>query len=315
MQPSNAPAVALQKPQHIISMATASILVDVDINVWTATKQDRALSDEVTTAKHASDKAARVVKNLLVGSVSHKDVLNFRQTVYNWMQRCTYDWSRNQRALPHVNLPRFQKEYAELEAEFYRRVDTFCNEYPTLVSNMAFKMSGQGDMFNRADYPDVSEVRNKFNMRLITSEVPLGDFRCQIAQDLADDLFKHYSSQTERIVQDILKQQTSQLVEVMESISHCCENEEVTDKDGNAKVKRRKIYDTTVQRAIQLCETFQSFNPTGDATLEKARAALARTLSGTPIESLRESDAVRSRVKDDIDNILSLFNPTPATSQ
>ena len=35
----------LQQPNHIVSLATSSVLVSVDVNVWTATKQDKGISD------------------------------------------------------------------------------------------------------------------------------------------------------------------------------------------------------------------------------------------------------------------------------
>ena len=47
----------LQQPNQVISLATSALIVSVDVNVWTATKQDRAISDEVTSAKNASSEA------------------------------------------------------------------------------------------------------------------------------------------------------------------------------------------------------------------------------------------------------------------
>ena len=43
----------LEKPSHLISLASSGFLVSLDVNVWSATKQDRGISNEVTTAKHA----------------------------------------------------------------------------------------------------------------------------------------------------------------------------------------------------------------------------------------------------------------------
>jgi hypothetical protein len=45
----------MQQPNHIISLATSAVLVSVDVNVWSATKQDRGISDEVTHAKKADE--------------------------------------------------------------------------------------------------------------------------------------------------------------------------------------------------------------------------------------------------------------------
>ena len=52
----------LKQPEHIVSLATSSMLVSVDVNVWTATKQDRGISDEVTTMKKAELGTAKVTK-------------------------------------------------------------------------------------------------------------------------------------------------------------------------------------------------------------------------------------------------------------
>ena len=77
----------MQQPSHIISLATSAILVSVDVNVWSATKQDRTISDEVTHAKKADSSAGRFVKNLLADDLFHKRVSNYRQTIYNWLNQ------------------------------------------------------------------------------------------------------------------------------------------------------------------------------------------------------------------------------------
>lgn len=294
----------LSKPEHIVSLATSCVLVNVDVRVWTATMQDSEISDEVTTAKKADRDSGKFVKHLLAKNNEHKRVLNYRQTVYNWMQRRTYDWAGSQRILPVVELPRFMAEMNKHKAEFTRLVDDFIKAYPTIVSNMAFV---QGDMFKREDYPTVNEVYRKFSIDIYTAEVPTGDFRCQISNDLATDLQVHYERQARGLVDDILNKQKVQLIEVMQSLSHCCETETVVGENGEMKVKRRKLYDTTLQRAIELCNTFAEFNLTRDSSLEEARTNLLRILDGVTIDQLRESDTKRVVVKEGVDDILSKF--------
>ena len=70
----------LNKPQHITSLATSGLLVSVEVNVWSATKQDRAISNEVTIAKKADSNAGRFVKNLLANSPDHKALLTICRT-------------------------------------------------------------------------------------------------------------------------------------------------------------------------------------------------------------------------------------------
>jgi predicted house-cleaning noncanonical NTP pyrophosphatase (MazG superfamily) len=173
---------------------------------------------------------------------------------------------------------------------------------------MAF---AQGDMFNRDDYPDPEQVRAKFGINLYVSEVPSHDFRCQISNDIASDLKNQYEKQAGEIVQNVLSEQITRITEVMESISHCCGIQEFTDtKTGETKTKKRKIYDTTIEKAKDLCKTFQGFRPINNEQSNKLLEVVKRlssALNGVDSETLRDSDTVRDKVKNDVDDILSKF--------
>jgi hypothetical protein len=137
----------------------------------------------------------------------------------------------------------------------------------------------------------------------------MSDWRCGIASDIAEDLFATYSKQAEQIVSHVMVEQQSRFIEVMKSISHCCGVEEtgIDDNTGETKVKKRKIYDSTIQKAKEMCNSFKQFNLTGNAELEDARASLESALMGVDAELIRDSDAVRANVKGDVDSILSKF--------
>jgi len=303
---SSSNEVQLQNPNHVISLATSAVLVSAEVSVWSATKQDRIISNEVTTAKKADHSAGRYVKNLLADDPTHKQLLNYRQTVYNWLRRSTYDRNGSLRLLPVVNLPKFKTEFHHHEKAYFALRDAFLDKYPTIVSNMAFK---QGDMFDRSEYPDVTQIKDKFRIRLYVAEVPTSDYRCSIAQDLAEDLKTTYQRQVnDEIVPQVMQEIASQFVEVMESISHCCGVDEIgTSADGEVKTKKRKIYDTTIEKARSLCDTFRGFNLTNDAELAKMSESLKNVLSDVVAEDLRESDAVRDSVKKGVDDILMKF--------
>ena len=297
----------LHKPDHLISLASSAVLVSVDVNVWSATKQDRVISNEVTASKNADKSAGRYVKNLLADHPRHKAIVNYRQTIYNWVKRRTYRWNNSQDLLPSVDMPKFKAEYHAHQAAFNTLLGDFILAYDSIVSDMAFK---QGDMFDRNDYPAKEQLVSKFGVQLFVSEVPMSDFRCGIASDIAEDLFATYSQQAQEIVSHVMVEQQSRFIEVMKSISHCCGVDDVgiDDNTGETKTKKRKIYDTTILKAKEMCDTFKGFNLSGDPELEQARASLERALSGVTAEDIRESDAVRHAVKEDIDDILGKFS-------
>lgn len=297
--------IQLESPNHVISLATSAVLVNAEVSVWSATKQDRVISNEVTTAKKADHSAGRYVKNLLADDPTHKQLLNYRQTVYNWLRRNTYDWSGSLRLLPVINLPKFKAEFHQHEKSYFALRDAFLDKYPTIVSNMAFK---QGDMFNRNEYPSVDQIKDKFRIRLYVAEVPTSDYRCAIADDLAEDLKLTYQKQiNDEIVPQVMADIASQFAEVMESISHCCGYDEISSVDGEVKTKKRKIYEGTIEKARALCDTFRGFNLTNDARMAEASESLKNVLNGVDADSLRESDAVRESVKSGVDDILSKF--------
>jgi hypothetical protein len=260
----------------------------------------------VTTAKKADHSAGRYVKNLLADDPTHKQLLNYRQTVYNWLRRSTYDWSGSLRLLPVINLPKFKAEFHQHEKSYFALRDAFLDKYPTIVSNMAFK---QGDMFDRSEYPSVDQIKDKFRIRLYVAEVPTSDYRCSIAEDLAEDLKLTYQKQiNDEIVPQVMADIASQFIEVMESISHCCGVDEISSSStGEVKTKKRKIYDTTIEKARGLCETFREFNLTNDADLEKASVSLENVLRGVGADDIRESDAVRESVRKGVDDILTKY--------
>jgi hypothetical protein len=293
----------LAKPSNVISLATSSMLVRVEVNVWSATKQDREISNEVTHAKKADASAGRFVKNLLANDPYHKNVSNYRQTIYNWLQRTTYDWNKAQGILPSVDIERFMAEYKQHEDNFNALLEDFLTRYESIKSDMAFK---QGDMFNVEDYPSVEEVRSKFGVRLYVSEVPKQDFRCAIAQDIADDLHSQYQEQLNGIIQNVARQQAERLSEVLTSISYCCGYDEV-EKNGEIKTKKRKIYDSTIEKAKELAKQIQEFNVMGDERLTDAAYKLEEALTGMSAERIRDSEAARARVKDEVEDIMGKF--------
>lgn len=293
----------LKKPQHIISLATGGILLRAKVTVHTFTKQDRQISDEVTSAKKASRSAGRYTKQLFADVPELRALLNDRQTWYNFVQRVTYPWDGEWGYLPVSRIAQVMAEIEQRKTASAELLEKFIHVMPQAISNEAF---AQGDMFNRDDYPDPDTVRSKFKVIVQTMNVPEGDYRVEIATHLADDLQKNFEQQTRDIIGEIHSKQQEQLLKVLQSLSYCCDTETVQE-DGEIKVKRRKLYESTLTDAMELCNTFAEFNLTNDTKLEEASRSLLKVLDGVTVEQLRNSDTKRVVVKEGVDDILSKF--------
>ena len=294
----------LTAPQHITSLATSAILVRVEMRTTTLSSTDETVSAEITNAKKADRDSGSFVNKLVGNNAHHRAVMAHRASIKNWLDSRCYEWGGSYYLLPVDLIPKFMKEYDEREGAFYTDVDAFMQEYPTIVGSMAFK---RGDLFNRDDYPTVDQLRAKFSMRLYRQEVPTGDFRVTVADDLAADLKNHYEIQTNDMIKEIGETQSKALRDYMTRLSHSCTVSMSEDKDGQPKVKRNRLHESTIEQALELCDTISKFNPTQDPQLEQARASLAALLQGINIDVLKASDAMRSQTKTEIDDILSKF--------
>ena len=295
----------LQQPEHIVSLATSSMLVSVDVNVWTATKQDKGISDEVTTMKKADLGTAKVTKYLFARNPKHHRIVKLRQLIHKWLKQSTYRWNNAQDLLPTVDLEKFKEEYEKYESEFTTAVEDFLENYQTLVSDEKFK---QGDMFDENDYPSIEVLRQKFKMRLYVAEVPSHDFRCQVSQDTADDLRVEYQQQANDIVNKVLTQQKVRIVDFLSRLSSNIDEDEKVDKNGNTTYKKKPIKRKLVNEIRDWVKTTKDFNPSNDSNLSNVANDIEKVMSGVSTDLLRDSDSTRAEVKQGIDDILSKFN-------
>ena len=295
----------LQQPEHIVSLATSSMLVSVDVNVWTATKQDRGISDEVTTMKKAELGTAKVTKYLFAKNPKHHRIVKLRQLILKWLRHSTYRWNNAQDLLPTVDLEKFKAEYDKYESEFNTAVEDFLENYQTLVSDEAFK---QGDMFDKNDYPSIETLRQKFNMRLYVAEVPSQDFRCQVSQDTADDLKAEYQQQANDIVDKVLAKQKVRIVDFLSRLSSNIDEDKKVDENGNTTYKKKPIKEKLVNEIKDWVKTTKDFNPSNDINLSNVANDIEKVMSGVSTDLLRDSDSTRAEVKQGIDDILSKFN-------
>jgi hypothetical protein len=298
----------LAQPKHLISLSTSAHLVHVQVKTWTATSQNKAISQEVTAAKNASSDAGRFTQNLLNNAPQHRALMNHRQTVNNWLQRITYDWAGDWRILPAYRIEEFARGYTKMEQEYDMLKNEFFNVYPSLISDAAFK---QGDMFDRTLYPEIEELMHRFTMKKFITEVPQSDFRASISSVIAEDLKNHYESQVNSVVQQMMDDMKGQLVSHAMRLRNSCEE---AHSDEGKKVKRKRIYESTFDNVRSMVSLLDKFNITQDPELEDARRKLEATLQDMSLDDLRESAAARAEVRDGLGDILEMFGALGAAT-
>ena len=303
----------LKTPSHVISLATSGMLVSTDINVWSGTKQDRGIAEEVTTDKQAHSKACKVVKNLCANFKEHEKVKNYRQTIYNWLTETTYSWNKGQRYLFTANVEAFMEKWTEHQQEFEKLVSEMLRAYPNHIQTQKAKLTGQGYMFNENDYPPKDWIKQRMGCELFISEVPESDPRCTIAFDLARDIKEANQRQARQHISNILNEQETRLKDVMESIRYVLLDPKISiAKDGSKKYSHRRVHGATLDKARELCQTYsESLISDRSGTQTKIKSAvklLDKALHGVTTEHLRNSEVVREKVGNEVKDIMSKFD-------
>jgi hypothetical protein len=290
----------LTAPKSHTSLASSGILANVRMTTTTLSVADKSVSDEICAQKKADDDSGVFLHKLIGKNKHHQAVMSYRATLDNWIKNIGYEWGGGWYIIPTVLYPAFRAQFDAHLTEFNSRLDAFIAEYPQILSNIAFK---QGDLFDRSKYPDSNHLRSRFSLALKTMPVPENDWRVQVSADQAKDLHEHHDRQHTETMIEIGRAQSEKLKDYMQRIAKACTVE--TDAEGN--VKRGRLYETTIEQALELCDTIASFNPIRDLQLEDARVELANILSNISIPALKESNSLRSATKQNIDSILSKF--------
>ena len=285
----------------------SSMLVDLNISVWTGRKQDKRVSDEIDAAKSTKTRAGNYHKKLLAGTAKLDVVQKLVSTIRIWHYSQTLPWSDGgSRLLPMKNFFDYKATLADFEIQFTDAVDAFLADYPTLVSAAAFQL---GDLFDSSEYPDAEKLRDKFKFRYVFLPVPeVGDFRIDVNEQHKAELVQQYESFYQNKLSEAMQEAWDRLHECLSKMSEKLANADSPrlTKDGDENYTQI-FRDSLVTNAVELCELLTKLNVTNDPKLENVRKNLESTIAGVSAKELREDDDLRLGVKAEVDKILSMF--------
>lgn len=282
--------------ENVAKLTSSALVVTLNLSVWTGRKLDKQVSREIDSEKHTKVPAGNYHKNLFAGVKSLEAIGKKANEVRTWHYFQTQPWGDNgDRLLNAALFLEYKQDLEEHEHQFEILVNNFLVEYPNLISQAAFTL---GDLFDRRDYPDVDELRSKFDFKYTFSPMPTsGDFRIDINQQGLEELQAMYDRALE---EKAVKAKTDTLVKVSELLHRMSDRLEDTE-DGKNKIFRNSLVDNI----LDMCGMLHHFNIDDDPKMVALKARLEALLKGVDAESLRESDALRKNVKASVDSIIT----------
>ena len=282
-----------------VSISSSAMLVDLSISTWTARKLDKNVTNEVNTSKQASQQASRVNKNLLPGVEQLDDIVKHASMVRNWVSARTLPWSDyGPRLITTDRFFEFKQELDEHERVFNEKVQAFLDVYPTLISMQAFKL---GTMFDREEYPDVTEIADKFRFNVAYLPIPeTGDFRVDIGHEAMEEVRQQYEREYEQRLENAMNDVRSRILDSLKHLS-----ERFTDKDdGTRKRFRNNILDSFAETIASV----RQLNLTKDQAIEAMADEAEKVIQGVEVDDLKENKDVRDDVRARVDSVLDAFS-------
>lgn len=263
-----------------MSIADNTMVVNLQISMWSGYKLDRGMTHKVTTEAHAAADAARVNKHL-VPKETLKEIVSAAGALRTHFYEHTLPWGDNgDRLLPRLSYMEFVQAHGQLCQDFDSAVDAFINQkYLAARDQAEFRM---GQMFKPDDYPEAEQLRRRFSVNLDVHGVPTGrDFRVDMDQLTLDTIRQQIEAKNDERVGVAMRDVWERLATV---INH------FADRMSSDAVFR----DSTVHNLEELVDLLPALNVTGDPTLEQIRRDISDSLVGYTPKELRKDSAVRS---------------------
>ena len=256
-----------------------ALLVQLSISQWTARKYDKTATRQVADANNTTMSAGRYNKSLLpmndLLDHVHKKATHIRTKFY----ANTLPWGiEGTQMLPTANYLSFMTEFRKEKGEWTTLVDNFVDNYDQLCLDARRIL---GNLYNSADYPSVSEIRQKFHMDMAVFPVPSTDFRVSIASDelsrIQQDVERRVADAQKTAMQDVWQR-------LYDRVKHMAE------KLADPKAIFR---DSMIENAREICMLLPRLNFADDPNLESLRQEVEMGIANHHPDALRNDPDLR----------------------
>lgn len=281
-----------------MSIKDKAILVEVNLSVWSASKTDKEVSDDISIRKTGSVGNGRFVKSLMPSDPYLKEITRLSNKIRNVFDRETLDWEGSTRVLPIEKLDRWKEYVRSVKNTWDYIINEFISHYDTRKSMAQLAL---GDLYNEDDYPSEDELRSKFNFNVSYKAFPDTDFRVQVDEETMQELKASAEKNIATKTNEALASVWTKLVTNIEAIAK-----------STARDKGR-IHASLFDNLRNLLDTIDAFNINSDPDIA-AVAAEAKNLL-VDIETIRKHKDSREEVATDAYTLLKKINTYTKPSQ
>lgn len=259
-----------------------AMLVKLSISQWYNKATDKAVAKEIAEKYGAESTVTDQYVKTLLPSGSMTQLQHTIGKLRTAHYKLTMPWQDGGlRILASKAYFEYTAQMRTLKDEFETNVENFVKGYRSAKEQA--KASKKG-LYNEADYPSESELRNYFEVN--TSFYPLpdsGDFRLDIEESVANDIRAHAE-------QEFAKARggaTKFLFERLEKLLTVFYN--ATDKP------KKKFHESTVNNLYEFAELLPDLNIGHDEDLNRFAQNIHEYLCPYSVDALRSDESARAQ--------------------
>lgn len=266
-----------------------AILVNLSIGVFSNTRQDAQITDEVKMKKALGKGAGKWVKYKLPDeSLVH--IRKFAGIVRQFHYDHTSPWEEGKRLLSAAARQAYDTRIGEFQTEFFALVDEFGEQYPNWIEQAKIMHAGT---YEPSDYPSWGLCRQMFKFGCEYYPVPRPE---------------HFNGEMQRLYGAALNAITEQKVE--QAVADIWQRlltpvQAMAEKLSSPDAIFR---DTLVENVREMTALVPMLNLTGDTRLTEAARVIQEQLGNFNAESLRESKVERKEAHERAQSIIARFS-------
>jgi hypothetical protein len=269
---------------------SSAMIAHLNIRQWTGRKYDKRVS---ATAEHAYNAATGSIKatKKLMDCPELKAVHTFHNNVrlvhhYNMTSPWLNDGGRIISAKMHTT---YTQKMRELKDEAQTKYIAFWDVVDDMIEKARRDLNSA---FNILDYPSPADMRTKFGIKVIFSELPnVNDFRVNLATDDIEEIKSTLREEMENAQKNVMADLWGRLYEV---VSHMAKSLEEPDKI---------FRDSLVYNVVEVTNILPKLNYMDNPELNAMVKQIQTQLCSTHADTLRHNPQVRELVADEAGDI------------
>ena len=280
-----------------------AVLVRLSISIFSNTRQDRGITDEVRERRQLGEGAGKWIKYKLPD-----ECLEPLRKLAGVVRRRHYDltcpWEESYRLLSTVAKSQYDEAIDNFRCEFNKLVDEFVTCYELWVDQARVM---HGATFDAADYPAKSEIAAYFKVEAEFSPTPRAE---HFITRLAGDAMKLQQADYSQRVAEMQRQLDIRVARRVEEAVSDTWNRLLTPVSALIeKLAEPKpcFRDTLVTNITEVLDLIPMLNITGDERLRAATAAIRARLGSLDADALRSNKVLRNETAQHAASLIAQF--------